>query len=244
MIKKDWFEEWFDTKYYHSLYQNRNEAEAELFIQNLVNKLDISHSNFVIDLACGKGRHSITLNKLGYKVLGLDLSKNSIETAKKFENENLKFAIHDMRDPLNCPKAEVVFNLFTSFGYFETLEENQRVLASVYQILNEKGLFVIDFMNSHKSIKNLITSENKTIESINYNISREYTGSHIIKHIQFEDLGKKYHFTEKVQVLKLNDFKEMLSQNHFQIIRTFGDFNLNEFDELNSDRLIIIARKK
>ncbi len=48
----------------------------------------------MLDLACGKGRHSITLNKLGFDVLGIDLSEESITYAKQFENEYLKFEKH------------------------------------------------------------------------------------------------------------------------------------------------------
>ncbi len=64
---KKWFDTWFDTKYYHILYKNRDYSEAEHFISNLVNRLMIDKSDRILDLACGKGRHSIYLNKLGYK---------------------------------------------------------------------------------------------------------------------------------------------------------------------------------
>ena len=244
MSKKDWFEAWFDTSYYHSLYQNRNEEEAENFVQNLSDFLNLPTDSKIVDLACGKGRHSITLNKIGYDVLGVDLSENSISIAKEFENEKLKFEIHDMREMLDQNNVQAVFNLFTSFGYFDKLKDNEKVIASVKEMLAKNGWFVIDFMNSQKVINNLVYSENKIVDSIKYNISREYTGTHILKHIRFQDGSKNFDFTEKVQALKLSDFKQLLAKNRFEIIRTFGDFNLNDFDEESSDRLIIIARKK
>ena len=85
---KAWFSTWFDTKYYHSLYKNRNESEAELFISNLCKYLNLSNE-YVLDLACGKGRHSVTLNNLGLKVLGVDLSPQSIHSAAHFQNNHL-----------------------------------------------------------------------------------------------------------------------------------------------------------
>lgn len=244
MSKKEWFEEWFDTKYYHSLYKNRNEEEAENFINNLVDFLNLKPNSKVVDLACGKGRHSITLNKLGFEVLGVDLSENSIQIAKNNENESLSFEVHDMREVLKINDRQAVFNLFTSFGYFDKLKENEKIIQAVHQILEKNGWFVIDFMNSQKVINSLVKSEIKLVDSIKYNISREYTGVHILKHIKFQDGSKNYDFMERVQALKLNDFKSILEKNKFQIIRTFGDFNLNDFDEESSDRLIIIARKK
>lgn len=244
MSRKEWFEEWFDTTYYHSLYKNRNEEEAENFIQNLIDFLNINPDSKVVDLACGKGRHSITLNKFGFDVLGVDLSENSISIAKEFENEKLKFEIHDMREILDVKNMQAVFNLFTSFGYFDKLKENEKVIQSVSQMLEKNGWFIIDFMNSQKVINTLVRTESKLVDSIKYNISREYTGTHILKHIKFQDGCKNFDFMEKVQALKLTDFKTILEKNRFQIIRTFGDFNLNDFDEETSDRLIIIARKR
>ena len=86
MNQKEWFAEWFDTSYYHQLYQNRNEEEAALFISNLLQFLNLPKSSKLLDLACGKGRHSVTLNSFGYEVLGVDLAANSIQEASKFQN--------------------------------------------------------------------------------------------------------------------------------------------------------------
>src|SRR5690554_744393 len=85
--KEGWFETWFDTSYYHILYQNRDFVEAERFITNLLAFLKLPAGSNCLDLACGKGRHSVFLNKHGLKVTGVDLSENSINEAKTFENE-------------------------------------------------------------------------------------------------------------------------------------------------------------
>ena len=75
----EWFESWFDTKYYHLLYKDRNEDEARTFISNLISDLNVSHDSKILDLCCGKGRHSKFLNSKGYHVVGADLSNQSIE---------------------------------------------------------------------------------------------------------------------------------------------------------------------
>ena len=143
-----WFEEWFDTPYYHILYSNRDYREAENFLNLLTGFLKLEKKSSIIDLACGKGRHSIYLNKLGYKVLGLDLSEQSISYDKKFENESLEFRVHDMRNRIESEPVDAVFNLFTSFGYFETEEEDKSVFRSVSEVLKSKGYFVLDFLNA------------------------------------------------------------------------------------------------
>ena len=120
MIEKDWFESWFDSPYYHLLYSNRDEREADLFIKNLINYINPSTKSKILDLACGKGRHSKVLADLGFDVTGIDLSENSIVSAKKMENESLHFYTHDMRFPFRANYFDYTFNFFTSFGYFNT----------------------------------------------------------------------------------------------------------------------------
>jgi len=244
MENKDWFASWFDTKYYHLLYKNRNDDEARNFIQNLVDHLDLKSNSKVLDLACGKGRHSVTLRELGFDVLGVDLSGNSIKNAKQFECDKLHFDVHDMRESMGEKRFDAVFNLFTSFGYFDNQEDNKRVILSIHEMLKDNGILVIDFMNARRIIDSLVISEVKQVESIQFKISRNYDGNHIFKTIEFEDEGKEYSYTERVQALLFSDFEKLLNTNGFNILSTFGDFDLNSFSEATSDRLILVAQKK
>ncbi len=243
MSSEDWFATWFETDYYHTLYKYRDKAEAEHFIQQLLTELEAPKGSVVLDLACGKGRHSITLNELGMNVLGADLSANSIKQANDYSKEGLEFIVHDMREVIEGRKFDYIFNLFTSFGYFDDKSENQEVIDAMATMLKPNGKLVIDFLNAHKVIDELIANERKSIDGIEFQISREYNGSHILKHIRFEDKGKSFHFTERVQALKLEDFSQFLSAAGFEIIRTFGDFDLRPYEEQTSSRLIIIAKR-
>ena len=118
----EWFESWFDSPYYHVLYDHRNDDEARAFIAALIEHIGLKPGASVLDLCCGAGRHSRVIHELGYNTTGCDLSANSIATAKQFEQDGLGFFRHDMRDPL--PESyDAIFNLFTSFGYFENEED-------------------------------------------------------------------------------------------------------------------------
>jgi 2-polyprenyl-3-methyl-5-hydroxy-6-metoxy-1,4-benzoquinol methylase len=243
MSKKEWFEEWFDTTYYHTLYKHRNDEEAAQFIARIVGELPIQPGAQVLDLACGKGRHSITLNKLGFNVLGVDLAANSIEKAQVFKNESLQFAVHDMREIITNQKFAAIFNLFTSFGYFDSIDDNSKVIQAMHAMLEDEGLLIIDFMNATKVINQLVLQETQTIDGLTFEITRNYDGTHIFKRIQFNDQGKAFDFTERVQALKIADFSQLLVNNGFEIMRAFGDFKLNDYQENDSDRLLIIAKK-
>lgn len=243
-MEQEWYASWFDNPYYHLLYKNRDQDEAERFIQRLVETIELPENGNILDLACGKGRHSKSLRKLGFNVLGTDLSPNSIAFAQNMATSGLQFIVHDMREPIEHRQFDAVFNLFTSFGYFHQKEDNQRVVDAVYSMLNNKGLFIIDFMNSYKVKKNLIEEEVKEIDNVRFEIKRSYDDLFIFKTIQLDDNGHKEEHTECVQSLELNDFNELLDQGGFEILRTFGDFNLNDYQKEISDRLIIVARKK
>lgn len=244
MNDKQWFSSWFDTPYYHTLYKNRGEKEAKFFINTLIDHLQLAKGSKVLDLACGKGRHSITLNELGYDVVGADLSANSINEAKQFENDRLKFLEHDMREVIPQTSFEAVFNLFTSFGYFDSTSDNEKVLRSIHTMLQSNGVLIIDFLNATKVIKELVATEVKTIDGIEFKIRRSFDGTHIFKYIDFVENGKEFSFMERVQGLNILEFKRLFAQTGFELISTFGDFNLNPFYEEDSNRLIMIAQKK
>jgi len=237
----NWFVSWFDSPYYHILYKERNYREAQLFMDNLTHYLNLPEQAKVLDLACGKGRHAIYLNQLGFDVLGVDLSENSICVAKKNENDTLHFKVHDMRVPFD-EKYDAIFNLFTSFGYFEHEEDNGKTLVAIKESLSEYGFGVIDFMNSTNVIANLVTDEVKTVDEIDFHIRRFHIDGYIYKEIDFEDKGEKFHFTEKVRAFTLADFQQMMDDAGIYLLDIFGDYKLKKFHKTDSERLIMIFK--
>lgn len=238
---ESWFASWFDTPYYHILYKDRDYTEAQLFMDNITNYLNLPEEAKILDLACGKGRHSIYLNQLGYDVTGADLSENSIAEAKKNENDKLHFVVHDMRE--TCPeKYDAILNLFTSFGYFENDEDNFTTLKAIHNSLSEFGFAVIDFMNVHQVLKNLVPEEIKTVDGIDFHIKRFEIDGYIYKEIDFEDQGEKFHFTEKVRALTLSHFEDLMEKAGIYLLDIFGDYKLRKFHKTESERLIMVFK--
>ncbi len=234
-----WYASWFDSPYYHQLYRNRDDSEAKRFMDNLTQHLSIQNNETIMDLACGKGRHSRHLNSLGYQVTGLDLSNNSIKEAKQYENEYLKFDVHDMTKPYHTP-SDFVFNLFTSFGYFEDEQDNLNTIKAIKQNLKANGMGVIDFFNTQEVINNLVTEEVKTVDDISFNIKRFVENNFIVKQIDFTDNGEHYSFQERVKAITLDNFKDYLEQAGFTLLEIFGDYNLSTYRRETSPRLILI----
>jgi len=241
MKTKDWFTDWFNTSYYHILYKERNDDEAQLFMKKMTSFLNLPKTAHILDLPCGKGRHAVFLNSLGYKVTGSDLAENSILAAKAFENNTLTFSVHDMRQPLNN-KYDAVFNLFTSFGYFEDDKEDIGILENMKRGLNKDGFFVFDFLNAKKVKLNLVATETKTVDRITFNIKREIKNGFIFKHISFSVDGKNHAYTERVKYLDLDKMTSFFEKVGFTITNVFGNYHLNTYEDKTSDRLIIIAK--
>lgn len=237
--KKDWFTDWFNTKYYHILYQHRDDYEAQTFMNNLATFLKIPKGNSILDLACGKGRHSIFLNSLGYQVTGVDLSINSIKHASQYKNQQLDFQVQDMRLPFPF-KKDAVFNLFTSFGYFEDDKDDIRVLENIKNCLNKNGVAVIDYLNVTKTIEHLKADETVLLDGIEFHITREVKNGFIIKKIEFTVEDEYHSYYERVKCLDKPSFEKYIKQAGLKIKHIFGDYNLNPFDEKKSSRLILI----
>lgn len=238
---KAWYASWFDSPYYHILYKDRNHVDAALFMDNLTSYLNLPENGKILDLACGKGRHSIYLNTLGYDVVGIDLSINSISEAKKYANDTLHFDVHDMRLPYQG-SFDAVFNLFTSFGYFDCNNDHVKTLQSIRQNLNETGFGVIDFMNVDYVIENLIENEVKSVDGIDFHIHRKVENDTIVKLISFENQGNTYNFEERVKCLRLADFEEMITQSEMYLLEIFGDYKLRKFYKNQSERLILLFK--
>lgn len=242
-----WFETWFNTPYYHILYKDRNFEEAENFITLLINDLQLEQESKIIDLACGKGRHSVYLNKMGFEVLGLDLSEESIAQNKTFENPSLKFKVHDMRNEIfpdvSKVKVDAVFNLFTSFGYFESEIEDQKIFKSVNNVLHDRGYFVLDFLNE-QWVKNTLVPEAVIKKGdIDFHITKRIENQHVIKDIKFNDRQQDFHFFEKVKLHTLDEIANYAAEVGLERVKIFGDYNLGTFDLETSPRCINVFRK-
>ncbi len=239
--KTNWYASWFDTPYYHLLYKERDQSEAQSFMDNLTNHLDIPVGGKILDLACGKGRHSRYLNSIGYDVTGVDLSINSIAFAKQFENDKLRFDVHNMCKPYN-DTFDAIFNLFTSFGYFDIDENNLNTIKAIKTDLSDAGFGVIDFMNSKFVIDHLVNEDAKTIDGITFNQKRYIEDGYIKKDILFSSQGEEHNYQERVRAFTLKDFKVLFAKAGVSLMEVFGDYKLNPFNENDSERLIMIFK--
>lgn len=243
----NWFEEWFDSPLYEKLYFNRDEEEARQLIELLEQTLSFNNCSSILDLGCGRGRHSLTLAQRGYQVKGIDLSTEAIKTAEAKANEleldNVEFEVRDMRNPL--PQTfDAILNLFTTFGYFKEDDENALVLDSVVKMLENEGLFVLDYLNAEKVKRTYEPEEEGEFQGINYQIKRYIKNGSIHKDIVFagEGLSSPRSYWERVKLYGLDWFEQEMSKRGLEIIAVNGDYQGNDYNPDSSPRLLITSK--
>lgn len=241
--KKEWFSEWFNQKEYHLLYKHRDDHEASTVIERLLSTIQLKKAAKVMDLACGRGRHANYLHKKGFNTWGFDLSPSNIEFANLNSPADIKFRVHDMRQPFPETGFDAIFNFFTSFGYFESDIEHQIAIDNIYNALNRGGYLVLDYLNVIPIINKLIGEETVKRDGIEFRINRYLNDKRIIKAIGFEREGRPVNYVESIAAYTKVDFKKLLSHAGLQLIKTYGDYDLNPYDEHLSSRLILVAIK-
>lgn len=242
-MRTEWFSEWFDSPWYHQLYRDHDDAEARSFLDHLIEWLHPDPQARILDLACGRGRHALYLSEKGFDVTGLDISANSIRFARRMERPGLSFFQHDMRVPFRVNYFDLVFNFFTSFGYFESDAEHRRTLRHIASGLRPGGRFVLDFLNAVRIREDLVPEETRDADGLVFHIRRYADDHHIRKQIRFELEGKTHLFEERVRAFSLEDLQSMCIERGLQPEASFGDYRLGPFDPHTSPRLILVARK-
>jgi len=238
--EKPWYVEWFDENYLE-VYRHRNTEDAQKQVQLIIDTLKLPKQSKILDLGCGEGRYTAVLKDRGYRVLGLDLSKTLIKYGKK-NDPQLNLVVGDMR---YIPgRFDLILSLFTSFGYFEKDEENERVIRSVYQSLDPGGIYWLDFLNAGYVQKNLVPESASSIpHGIHVLEKRKITGGRIIKDIYFKKNGTKKCYRESVRLFTPQDLECMFQKNGLRVEQRFGDYNGNRCTP-DSERTILVGKKQ
>ncbi len=234
-----WYEQWFDENYL-MLYHHRNRCDAEEQVRLIIDTLDLHVDGTILDLACGEGRYTALFNDLGYDVTGMDLSETLIECGKeRYPGLNLRTG--DMRDIHGT--FDVVLSLFTSFGYFDTDEENEKVFHSVSNALIPGGVFWLDFLNAGRLEDSLIPrSVTHPLPGVEVVENRKIENHRIIKEIRFTKNGEETLYKESVRLFTRPRLEQMFEGNGFRLIDGFGDYRGRPWTP-GSPRTILVGRK-
>jgi len=242
----EWFKRWFNSEEYLKVYRHHDEKDAEELVKLLLNNIKLNPGDNILDMAAGFGRHAILFAKKGFKVSAVDLSENLLSIARnnaEKEGVSIDFIQSDIRNFTSTKKYNLIINLFTSIGYFESDDENYYILKDAFELLEDGGFFVLDYFNKNFVEKNLVA---QTVDEVDDSIitqNRFIEGERIIKEITVERKGKTNKFYESVRMFSNEELISAMENLGFKITKIFGDFSGKPFELESSPRIIIIGFK-
>lgn len=228
----NWYASVFNEDYLRTLPRSlpRQTAREVRFI---IEKLGIQRGARVLDLCCGAGRHTVELAAKGYDMVGVDLSmfllKRALETATK-KKLSIKFVHGDMRKLTFRSIFDAVFNVQTSFGYFDDLS-NFKVLQSIYASLKPGGIFLIETLNRDFIMDDMplrlfwMGDGCKVLEESNV---ESLSGVLKVKRsIVLDDNFKPpYEQTMSIRLYSTTEMRQLLSRVGFEVLELVGDYSL------------------
>lgn len=217
-----WYKHWFNEDYLE-LYPHRDEAEADRCIALIRGTVPWMPGLRALDVACGAGRHARALATAGAAAFGVDLSMTLLRVARQVSGAPLARA--DMRAlPVRSGSMDLVVNLFTSFGYFDTDAEHRAALGEMCRTLRRGGWFVLDYLNAPQVRETLVPFEHTLLGGVQAEVSRtiEAEGGLVVKRIITED-GRR--FRERVRLFSPDELATMLAACGVAVRHRCGDYD-------------------
>ncbi|WP_019119801.1 class I SAM-dependent methyltransferase [Brevibacillus massiliensis] len=241
-----WFERSFREDYL-LVYQHRDEASADREIGNLLENLPIKPTGRVLDLCCGSGRHSRALARRGYEVVGVDLSPVLLALAEEHNPyPNLRYVQCDMREIPFENEFDIVVNLFTSFGYFDTDEESCIVVRNMARALKVGGEVLIDYLNPAYVRAHLVPASEREINGLLIEEKRWIDAGYVRKEIVIRDpeSAEPRRYMEQVRLFEAAEISGMLEQAGLRLMQLYGDYTYAPYEREQSPRMIFFAVKE
>jgi SAM-dependent methyltransferase len=259
--RKQWWETLFDDKYLLTYVDRIAEEDSQAQLEFIRNTLPLPREVAILDLACGYGRLSVPLAQEGYRVTGFDFSEYLLDIARQKAHTGglaVPFIQGDMRHLDFENEFDAIINIFTSFGYFETVEEDRAVVEGVHRGLKRKGYFLLDFVNSPKAISWLY--ENGTIDRETGELVSQKTATlsnglvvHQIERLDVGSLrwkmkrtwregGKERSYFTNLRMYFLAELFQLITEAGLRVERVYGDFDASPY-QADSKRILIVSRK-
>ncbi len=246
----DWFanEDFWKDMYEFMFPPSRFEATPEE-VDQLLEFTGIS-KGAVLDLCCGPGRHSVELARRGFQVTGVDLSQfllgKAIEHAKLVDIGNVEWVNSNMRDFIRPETFDLAVSMFTSFGYFDSHEDNIKVLRNIHTSLKPDGILVVDVCGKEWLAKNFLPSTVNELEDGTLLVQRHKVvddWSRVDNEWILLKDGKSKSFKFRHFVYTGQELKLLLESAGFKTVKIFGGLDGKEYG-LNCSRLVVIAKNQ
>jgi len=250
-MQHHWIDDVFvrDADIYLAVYLHTLTSRTSQAVDGLIEALNLTPEQHILDLACGHGRHAIELARRGYAhITGLDYTPSFLEKARQDAEAaevSVRWLHGDMRALALVSEFDVVYNLFTSLFYFDE-ETNQAVLNNIGRALRPGGRFLLDTMNSLRVIRQGVTRGWEQLPNGGWLLERwryePRTGrTEMERHILLRD-GQHVSQEFFIRLYTVPELERMLQVAGLQLTGVNGDANLQPYS-IDSTRLVALAEK-
>ena len=248
----DWF---INTDYWRAnrsfIWSKKRIEMSENAAASISKLLEMKPGESILDLACGFGRYSLPLAKLGYSVIGIDLNQSFIqeasEKAKEF-NLNARFKCVDMREYIKPAGFENIIIMYNSFGYFQDPDDDKKVIKNCYESLKPSGKLILQDVTrehifayrSNKQSRYWFEESDGTIRLEETTVNDDWTWS-TTKLILIKG-SERREYTYGMRLYSTSEYIDLFTSAGFINPQTFGGVSGRPYDK-EKDHLVLVVEK-
>ncbi|MBR1910891.1 MAG: class I SAM-dependent methyltransferase [Treponema sp.] len=249
MKKKEWFENQdFWLQYGPIMFDEQHWAEAGGIAQRCCDIARLKKGNSVLDACCGPGRISIELALCGMNVTGVDITQPFLDAARETaEDEGVKLTLinHDMRTYEAEKPFDAAVNIYNSFGYCDSIDDDTKILKQIYKSLKDGGAFILECISRETAVKYF--TEGEWFERAGVTVLTEFD---VVgaweglrsKWILIAPDGKRTEHEFVQRLYSAAELRDRLLDIGFKTAEVYGGFDLLPYDQ-NAKTMVIVARK-
>ncbi len=247
--KPQWFEkEDFWINFAPIMFDDARWSEAPDVAEYVKKLAGLKEGDSVLDAGCGLGRISLELALLGLKVTGVDIIQAELDAARESaldEGVELELIKADLRTFKSGKKYDCAVNLYTSFGYCDTIDEDMMILKNIADSLRPGGTFIMECTSRESAIKYFTKGEE--FDRAGWHVKTEFSIEGAweglrSRWILSDDSCKKVDHVFVQRLYSAPDLCRRMLDCGFANAQAYGDFDLSPYDE-NLRTMIIVARK-
>lgn len=225
------FEYYSMAKYYDLFYANKSYEKETQFLKNIINS-----RKKVLDVGCGTGIHMCLLEKNGYSVDGIDLSRDMLEIAKTrtkgtlYQGDLLNYSINK--------KYDAIISMFAVFNHLKNYDEFESAILHWISHLNDNGILIIDLHNGRKNgAKESTFMDYKRIMKWTFDADNFQENTDIIYYID----GKEYHDTHVFKIYEVDKMKVIFDKHHLNY-QLYENYSFKKADDNSKNIQIVITK--
>lgn len=244
-IDPEWYARVFGALY-PVVYAHRSVEQAGREATFAAECVNLTSEDRALDLCCGAGRHMVHLTRRCRYVAGLDFSPQLLRIAAKAVGSSAGLVRADMRAIPFVGQFDVVFNFFTSFGYFLQEDDNERVVREIARALRPGGRFFIDYVN-RPFVERRLAPETRRAAGLFEIVEHRWIDRdrhRVNKRIRIYRSGRLHtEAAESVRLYTRDEFCHVLESGGLEVEKLYGEYRKGRFTD-DLPRMIAVGRKR